>query len=258
MLGIGLGVSPVLTMQRFSNGLVNSTAEYWPLDEPSGARVGVKFGTVMNDVNTVGSATGIINDAANFAEANLEHLQIGAGDNARFDFPNRSYTWSFWINMAIVDPNDPDFIIGKYGSSGNQYFIESFQSRIRVRHVNSNGLTISTIQTPATLINSTWYHILCGYDDSAQEIRLWYNNTAVTPVPVVGSAPSTPSLLTFGASSSNSFFYNGVLDEVGCFYTAPTSYMAEYLYGGGTPPAWPFADFDNNGFDAGFDAGFGG
>jgi hypothetical protein len=125
-----------------NSGLATGLVSYWELEESSGTRNDSHGSNNLTDVNTVGVATGIQGDAADFVRANTESLTITDASQTGLDITG-DMSLSFWMNVDIAIPNNNDqfeiasktaFTSGNFGwdlymlnQSGNQriYFAQS-------------------------------------------------------------------------------------------------------------------------------------
>ena len=102
-----------------------------------------------------------------------------------------------------------------------------------------DGSTSTTVRTDGiTLAVDTWYHVRCFNDGNRMGIAvngtLYGSGTARAPLTETG-------LLYLGSDFSNNYF-DGVLDEVALFSTAPTIADGATLYSGGTGTTLPVLD----------------
>ena len=231
--------------------LLNQLVSYWKMDEIGGSTtradalgpnaLGVNFGTVAG-------VTGIINSAV-FVDS-LGYLQ--APHNSSQNFAG-SMSIAGWINILNLTGGDgvhslltkcanvgPDIefylVYNNYAGGGGEWIFGVSNTGL------PGGLVEATVSAAVPTIN-TWYHVAAVYDDVNHEIRLRINDGAVGS----NTQPFTGPLCASTQGMSVGLFYyaaaykgDAAVDELGLWNKALNAAEITALYGGGTPPAYPF------------------
>lgn len=234
--------------------LLTGLVAYWSMDEASGTRAdSTANGYDLSDNNTVASASGKINNAADFTPGNSEWLNVA--DNNDFDF-STTFSLQAWINidnlaidLGIVTKWDYQ-TQGSWGyqtDQGNNDEIMMFVADALDDAGDNRGRT-----TDANLSADTWYHTIWLYDGSlaaANRLKCYINNSQKT-LNIEGTIPtslqnSTADVRvgTWGGTLSGRYF-DGLIDEVGLWNRVLTTDEISSLYNSGNGLAYSqFAGF---------------
>jgi len=161
--------------------LTDGLVSYWSLDEASGTRADSHGSNTLADNNTVTSATGKVDDCADFTATNSEYLSIPAASQTGLDSTG-DMSIAGCINFDVL-PTATAYCLGqKYGTASNSSWIAQMRkdASYGLRFYNSDdgsALGYHTISLD-TLSTSTWYHIVVAYDASAGSIEVWQNGTS--------------------------------------------------------------------------------
>lgn len=141
----------------------------WHLDESSGARSdSTANANNLTDNNTVVSATGKWNTAADFESSNSEYLSIADASQSGLDITG-GLTMAAWVNLETTGSDQ--IVMGKW--NGQTAADKSFFTLIRAANVlggtvSSNGTTETTQSSSNTLSGSTWHHVAVVYEPSTR------------------------------------------------------------------------------------------
>jgi hypothetical protein len=226
-----------------SPALLTGLVAYWNLDEASGTtRVG-SVGFNLSDVNTVGSTTGKVGNAADFETSQDAHL--GATDAAAsvVDFSgNQDFTIAFWARFES-QPGTM-FIINKYRSDVAQrsYRIDYLASADDFLFtVSGNGMAFTDIATTANVGLATWYFVVAWHDASADTINISINDgTANSTAHTTGVFNSNANFV-IGARHDNTTTqtFDGLVDELGIWNRVLTPAERTQLYNSGNGVTYP-------------------
>jgi hypothetical protein len=220
---------------------------YYKLGETSGTRVdSYTNGLDLTDVNTVGGAAGIIGGGADFIAANNEALIIPDANKSSFQFPNQSYTFSFWFNADVINVSS-DTLLGIYPSSASerQYWFSVQQNVVNFFHWDSaQAQKVLQKISFGYYFPDQWYFVAGVYDHAGQEIRLYVNDlTVVTLSVTTGASSATEENFTIGSRKTDSTYdlsFDGTIDEIGVWNRALTAAEVATLYNSGAGLSYPF------------------
>lgn len=221
---------------------------YWRFDESSGNPVDATGGgATLTNNNTVGFATGALNNAADFGASNTNKTftnsnQYGiAVDGAK--------SFAGWVNITTAPLSGEVYDIMGMGYSANDvaYIFEygNFAGTVRFRVGRARmGIDDPTILHTVTLTTGTWHHI--AYTCDASQNQVFYLNATN-----VGSNTATAGNGSFGGGTFNGTmfsrapfaaarFHQGLTDEWGVWNSVLTSAEITTLYNAGAPLAYPF------------------
>jgi hypothetical protein len=225
--------------------LIDNLTAYWTMDEASGTREDSTASNIdLTDVNTVGSAAGIINNGADFEETNDEYFSVADGGGVD---PSGAFSFSFWIKYEELPSSGQDdgwmgkwsstgnqrsFAIGGYNNAGTQqaYFLVTGDGSSNVGSFSNSGISAGN-----------WYHIVAIYSPSSY-LDLYVNDTRIQNVTSSVPASIFNSTAEFRIADyvTATTTFDGVIDEVGYWSRAITSAEVTELYNGGAGLAYPF------------------
>lgn len=226
--------------------------EWWSLDEASGSRAGSHAGLTLTDNNTVGSAAGVLGNAASFAAASSEWL---SSSSASIQPGTGDFSAVCWVKPATnftTDGVGGGRIIQRRGQGGfgtvagwqfaayrtgtNVYVCNTGVDDGAGNSVISGSSTAHLIATTAgfSLVALTW-------DSAADTLRVYSNAALVatyTGSTGVGSLTQSGRDFTFGATQTGAQAVDGEIDE-GSFWTRLlTVDHLEWLYNSGAGRAY--------------------
>lgn len=156
------------------NSLITGLVSYWKMDEGTGLTRNDSIGTNnASDPSTLiaQTALAIIGSAANFAATSVG-LQIASNSTLRFGAGvSKSFSGWFLTTSLATKQN----IFAKWDDSGGVGTDDEY-------HLFTNGGTVVfearkldnsasvTVTSAVAVVVNKYYHVACGYDDSAQQI----------------------------------------------------------------------------------------
>lgn len=211
--------------------LTDGLISYWKLDEASGTRNDSHGSNHLTDNNTVASATGIINSAADFEADNSEYLSHT--DNTDLSTGDIDFSLSFWVKAETLSGFPVPIC---KGDNGDREYILYFSSGVPQWEVNG-----STVSWGAALSTGTWYHIVVWHDSVSNLVGIAVNNG--TPVTASDGSGGRDTIRDFwiGTSLNQSLYWDGLIDEVGFWKKVLSSGEITSLYGGGAGLAYPLS-----------------
>lgn len=224
--------------------LTDNLVSYWKMDEASGNRADAHGANTLTDNNTVGAATGIINNAADFELSSSESLSILDVTQSGLDLAG-DMTISMWIK--------PESMTGSHGLvtkfrdlAGNKSYRLHCTTTDIALTLTSNGTTETSAIWTFTLSAGTWYHLVLVYTASAGSATLYVNNTSQgAKTGLSTSVFNSVSVFRLGSRSSAldvaEQFFDGLMDEVGIWSRTLSSTEVATLYGGGAGLAYPLS-----------------
>jgi len=231
--------------------LTDNLQAFWELTEASGTRSdSTANNNDLTDNNTVGQGTGVIDNCADFEEANTEYLTIANGDQTGLNMTS-DFSISAWIKLESLPANDSEYAIVDRFQANDGYRINVFRTgggTMQIRRGIKNGGSQDNYDVTTTLNTGTWYHFVWTFKDTGKANKL-YKDGNTTPISdQTGSiAPaSVSSTLSLGSGSETpSRYMDGLIDLVGIWDRELTSAEVSELYNSGS--GLSYADMSGGG-----------
>lgn len=203
--------------------LLTDLVSYWKLDEASGNALDAHSSNDLTDNNTVGSATGKINNARDFESGSSEYF---TGSTSAFSFDDEDFSVSFWINFETIANT---FLVGQWDGINNKWLIYFPGDTVKFL---TDDVFFNTGWTPAA--TGTWYHVVLVHDFTNTEC-LWYvNGSEVGSSAQRGVNPGTTTPFAVGGNAAGSVGYlDGLIDELGIWNRVLTPTEVSDLYNSG-------------------------
>lgn len=202
--------------------LIDDLVAYWSLDEASGDALDAHGSNDLTDNNTVGAATGLVSGARDFERDNSESFSIS--DNADLSFGDEDFEFAGWIYIEsfasfhmLWTKGIPEYSIYIHG--GEQKLHWDVQSLVEVIH-------------PTVLSTGAWYFVTTFHDATSNLLGITINGGAATTVSYSSGGVDGSGTFELGGRSGNQFF-DGLMDEVGCWRRLLTSDERTELYNSG-------------------------
>jgi hypothetical protein len=234
-----MSVLRVTDTRSLHRGLV----AHYKLDEASGDRLDTVGGHTLTAINTPGSDTGKIGNAATFARANSRMLGILSGSAGDFSPGANPFSIAGWINFTQVTGSPT--INAKWDSTnGNRQWMVRRLTGTGVLQfsVTSDGQAGTRADVNGAAITSGIWNFFCvGWDGARIFAQL--NNDLRTYTNFAGpvySGGQAPYLIgAFGLTTSGQEFWNGLIDELRYYNRVLTGAEAARLYNGGNGRSHP-------------------
>ena len=224
---------------------INDSTTYYKLNEASGSRADSAGSATLTDNNTVASAQGRVDIAADFENGNAEWLS-GTPPSIWASAADKAV--SLWIYVESFTAASADYTgIMTVGKANNVIWNIALTSN----SVNNNRLKLEVQNSGASyqaatygtdLSASTWYHIVAELNSGT--LRLYLNGTNVAEQAFTGSIKTDDGTftLTIGRDLFNDAavrYFDGLIDEVAVFNHGVTSADVLRLYNGGAGITYP-------------------
>jgi|GEM_PF-1875776 len=219
--------------------LTDDLVAYWKLDEASGTRIDVVGANDLTDNNTVGQATGIVNDAAQFVAANSEYLDIA--DNADLSMGDISFSLALWVYFDTKPISASP--IGKWNQVDDQReyrlrYIGGGTDRLQFEVSSTGGGGLSSVNADNFGSPSTgeWIFVVCWHDATGDAIGIQVNNGTANTAAHTGGVFDGTSRFALGANVSGGSPINpwdGRIDETGVWKRVLNTQEKTDLYNGG-------------------------
>lgn len=228
--------------------LIDNLVSYWKMDEASGNRADSHGSNTLtvNGTGGVGSAAGIINNGADLERTDSDYLSITDAAQSGLDIAG-SLSISMWINLESLPASGEIYgLMSKYGTGttrGTPSFYYDNAAGIR-RFVYSSSSTLTT-QTNCIITQSlstaTWYHVVVTQNTGSSVVTIYVNGSSIGTGSGTASNVNNSVDFEIGTATSASFFFDGIIDEVGIWNKVLTSTEVTDLYNAGAGLAYPFS-----------------
>lgn len=213
---------------------LSDLVSHWKLDEASGTRVDAHGAHDLTDNNTVTQGAGQIGDAAEFAAANSEYLNVSHAD---FNLGDIDWTICGWVYLASKGAGRT--IVSKYNGTGMEAFL-SFQNAADRFNLLSGSLDIHADALGAPALN-TWYFVVGWHDAAGDTLNIQVNDGTVDSTATAGAfAAAGDGVLDLGARVDITDFWDGRLDSISYWKRLLTSAERTALYNAGSGIDYPF------------------
>lgn len=215
---------------------------YYPLEESSGDRVDFWGSNDLADINTVGSTTGQIGDAASFVRANSETLR--AANNGVLNLGDEDFTIAFWGRLTAKTLPAQTFV-SKFrpATDDRQYFVDYVEGgidrfRFLVDSTGAGGTTIIEADNLGSPSAGTWYFIVAWHDSSADTINIQINDGTIDSAAHTTGVFQGEATFSLGsyqdASDAPTEELDGDIDEAAIWNRILTSTERSELYNSGS------------------------
>lgn len=226
---------------QFSANMVS----WWTLDETSGTRADAHSTNDLTDNNTVLSAVGKWDNAADFELTNSEYLSITDASQTGLDITG-DISFSLFVNFESL-PTSGSFATfinkGKEGLNstlGYVFLLQNDAGVYKLRVQLGTGTTNEEYRVDWTPSLGTWYHIVYSYNNTSK-ISNFYINGAQRGSPITGTLSginNNTENFQLGADINSSsvayLFFDGLQDEVSIYNAALDYGNVLDLYNAGT------------------------
>lgn len=217
-----LGSNVWFALSDITNGLVG----HWKLDESSGTtasdNAGGNDGTLISMNPGSDWVTGKVDGALDFDGSND---YVDCGNGVSLSLTGTSITVIAWVRW---DSNDSWSAIAMKTSSGswtNGYGLYAHSNgtvNFYVTRWNQNRASASFAADGA------WHHVAGTYDGSS--VRIWVDGVEGTPDAYTGNITDAADSFEIGRGASNSYNFNGSIDDVRVYNRALTPTEVQTLY----------------------------
>lgn len=222
----------------------------YDFDETSGTRAdATSNNNDLTDNNTVGVATGLFGNGADFELDNSESFSITDASQTGFDFTG-DFSVQVWMNIESVPASAMEILAKTDGSSQRSYNIEIQGSGDGSTHkafVSGNGGTANRRQETANSASisagdiGTFVHFVATFDVDTGNYVLYRNGSSVASTAndagTVASIFDSSNSVQIGANNfvgTPDSFMDGVMDVHATWSKTLSSGEVTTLYNGGT------------------------
>jgi len=214
---------------------------HWTCDETSGVRYDSEATTSndLADINTVGSAVGLLGNACDFESSSSEYLAITDASQIGLE-PSGSFSISTWIKQeSLPSANTLRAIIGKTQLNNSSSWSLNVYNNAGTQSVDFDARKSSSepaeLLAPGAPSVSTWYNIVARFV-SASYMQIWVNNTLVGSMSTVRTNPANNSMdVRLGATNAPGNYFDGLIDETTFFNYAISTATISLIYNSGIP-----------------------
>ena len=235
-----------LSLEGQESSLLDSLSAYWKLDESIGATMNDEMG--VQDAVIYHSGTTTDSKIGRAIEVNDSTEYIHVPYNTSVSPKGADFSISMWVKLDtlpsvagrdyyIFQQNNP---IAPYGPHNAQ--INASDNKIEFNSSNAAG-TEYTVYSTGALDVDTWYHIVFVNGGNGVDLQVYVNGSDVSASAETFTSTAYEGLgsMAIGnAFSSSSYWFSGVIDEVGIWRIALTSGNVTTLYNSGNGRTHPF------------------
>lgn len=215
--------------------LTDDLVSYWKLDEASGDAIDAHSTNDLTDTNTVGAATGKINNGRDFEQGSQEHFS--RADNADLSLgADTDFTFAGWMNIEDKTFNSTLVSKGEPTTTATlEYWLRynSGNDRFSFSTGNSSADAIVSANNLGSPSTATWYFVVCWHDSGANKIFIQINNGTADEAAWSGGTWNGSGVFNLGGQVGSGVKCDGIIDEVGFWKRVLTSDERTSLYNGG-------------------------
>lgn len=208
----------------------------WHLDEGGGVTRNDSVNTShLTDVNTVGSATGKISNAASFAASNTSQELTVANNSNLGNYTD--FSFGFWCNFSDTTANHG--IVGKGAQEAYLEYVFAYNAGTDSIQMAVRDLGITVIGSVTFTSTGVWHFVVGGYDSVAGKFWISVDNQATRDESgAVAANTTTTGTLKIGHGFGN--WMEGMVDNA-FFYKNKSLTAGEIstIYSGGSGLAGP-------------------
>ena len=235
-----------LSLEGEESSLLDSLVAYWKLNEASGTLAIDEMGNKNGYVG--GSAVRLVTKWGNGVKiaTNLQSLRVSYNPVV---YPDTSFSVSFWFYL--------DSLPSAMGRNGSIFGINNtnpvlpYYLRIPYEGTDQDKLqwtvknksnNFYSVTSAATLVDSTWYHVVAIISGSGNPIQMYLNNNVANDaVNFEGGMIAPDSDIRFGIPYTYTPDYiPHIIDEAGIWHRVLLAEEVEYLYNSGSGRTYPF------------------
>lgn len=215
------------------NPLWDGLLAYYTADNTPNDALGTYNGTLVNGATY---STGKINNGFSFDGVDDS---VDMGNVLDFD-GSTPFSFNFWANPSSVGNKN---IINKWTGLNKGYIIYFYASKIEFGLQNtspSNGLVVNTVNTYST--GMQMFTVTYDGSKTPSGIKIYQNandQLLNTIRNTLTGSTSTTAVFNLGKQQSAVGWYNGVLDEIGCWGKVLTPTEVTELYNSGAGKQYP-------------------
>lgn len=211
------------------NGLIS----YWKFDGNSTDELGVGNGTDTAITYSVGNGKLVQGAGFNGSSSKVVLPQLAA-------YKPTNFTISAWVKTTASGYQE---VFESYNQSGTPAGFEFRQNGAGIELVVGNGGAFTITSGVRTINNGVWNHVTGTYDGAT--VRLYVNGLLDTSgANATGVAYTGDTRVRIGVNNytgaTETYWFNGAIDEVGFWNRALTAAEVDELYNKGVGQQYPF------------------
>lgn len=227
------GIAATLTYSGASSILVGLVAA-WPLDEANGNFLDAHGSNDLTETGgTIASTTGLVSNARDFEDGDTEWGEIASNADLRSD--GGSITIAGWVWAETLNGSSGFPVIANKGwksaTDANSEWALFGQSGALTFSV-ADGSTPTGIVSAGTMSTGTWHHVVGRLDLENNTLDVFLDGVKTSQAYTAGINSGTETF-ELGASSRQSLYWDGLLDEFLFFKRAITDDEVAFLRNGG-------------------------
>ena len=226
-----------------ANSLLTDLIAYWSLGEASGNAIDAHGSNDLTDTNTVGSAAGIISNARDFEASNTEYFTIA--DNTDLSAGDIDFTIQIWAYAETLASfpvlvrkggyeSDPEYVLF-YNTTANRMVFSAASAASGANYTEVAANNFGAMST------STWYCVHAWHDSVNNQLGIAINAGTPNTLSYSVGVYDGPGAFEIGASSQQTLYWDGLLDEAAFWKRVLTSDERTDLYNSGA--ARPYSYF---------------
>jgi hypothetical protein len=235
-----------LSIEGEESSLLTGLSAYWKLDESSGSvlndEMGVQNAALYGGVTSTDSKLGRsvqLNDTLGF---------IRVPYNTNVSPKGAVYSVSMWFKLdSLPSAVGRDFYLFQQNNTPAPWGPQNAQinmadDKIEFNTTNTAG-TEYTVYSTSALSDSTWYHVVFVNRGNGQTLQMYVNGSDVSASAETFTGTVYEGLSAMGIGNpfgDSSYWFSGVLDEIGIWSVALTSGNVTTLYNSGNGRTHPF------------------
>jgi len=183
----------------------------WKMDEASGDALDAIGGQDGTDVDTVGSAAGLVDGARLMVKTSGEYFSIP--DSTDLKGGNKDFTVACMFYPVTVTSDTGLF--SRWQVSGGNYreWALYLNSSAFTWYVSSNGSLSSSVTSAVSVTSGSWYKIVSWHDETNQKIGISVNDETPVLLAYTAGVYSSVQETEIGAYNAGSTA-NGRFDQV--------------------------------------------
>jgi len=220
-----LGVSDSAAIISMNTDLVS----YWSLDEASGTLYDSENDNDGTAYDATQNVAGKVGKAVSF-DGEVDYIQVPYHSSLNVTSP---VSFSAWFYQSTSESNA--ILSRDYGSGVVPFILEISYGFPRLRYYGTSFVDRSDDEQVNT---ETWYHLVLTVSDA--ETKIYLNGTLVMTTDGISSLPTNTTNLYFGNYPYGSYYFHGILDEIGIWNRVLSQADVTRLYNNGDGLAYPF------------------
>jgi len=223
--------------------LLDGLLAYWTMDEAGGNRADSHGANHLVDHNTVESAAGKINLAADFEIGANEYFTVA--DNADVSFSDEDFTYMFWVKPESLSAGSK-IVLKDAGGGGNREYqcglAGTYNKYLQWLIFDAAGAgLVGNVTSLSSLTAGVWDLIFLWNDTVLNQVGVQFNLEAPTIAATSGPGPKDAAAnLHIGGADGGGYNWDGLIDESALWGKVLTPDEKTLLYNDSDGYAYPF------------------